>query len=519
MTKILGFVLLLILFFPPKLSAQDSQLLRNEIDAKTYDYLYFIPIDAKGLITIQHKIRSSDKQDEWILEHFNTNMKPFITHGFSLTSGYKLLEYFDDEDSLFYAFFGSSTGSYRFEVIRYNYISQKISVTKKYNKQNASYDFFDVLENNQFVAGIQNPKTIDNIGQLFYSLTIVPIFTGSKIYSSPPTLLVFNEVGTKSMVFDLKGESEIFATQVNKKSKTYAIIVRNRYKHKTSFHYYEFDSKGIEKSHIQLLDLAKRNLLMGKLVSQSDSSFSLIGTYNDDTKMRLDKNSLSSGIYVSKIRGNQEIMVQFHPFSSFKNAKQALDFRLRKKLEESKRVGEAIDFGFKLLVHDEIFQVDSSYIVLAESYYPEFHHETFQNMYGSMYSEQVFDGYRFSHSIAAAFNQNGQLLWDNVFTINDIISYNIDENVVVYFDENMQVLLYYFDGKIYSQVINGNEILFRKEETEVETVKKNETILYENYGHIYHWYGSYFLLTGYQIIADNKDQKRKVFFFVKLKFG
>ena len=103
--------------------------------------------------------------------------------------------------------------------------------------------------------------------------------------------------------------------------------------------------------------------------------------------------------------------------------------------------------------------------------------------------------------------------------MSNIISYNLDENVIVYFDGTTEVFLYYFDGKIFSKVISGNEIVYREEETEVRTVNNNEEVLYENYGKIYHWYGPYFLLTGYQVVVDSRAKKRKVYFFLKLKFG
>jgi len=40
----------------------------------------------------------------------------------------------------------------------------------------------------------------------------------------------------------------------------------------------------------------------------------------------------------------------------------------------------------------------------------------------------------------------------------------------------------------------------------------------ENYGKIYHWYGQYFLLTGFQIVLNKMGEKRKVYFLLKLKF-
>lgn len=508
-----------ICFIPNFNWAQEIELLRSEIDAKTYDYLYFIPLKTNSLITVQHFSKAGNSSNQWELRLYSYNFKKKDSKIINTTSGYELIEYYDDEDSIFYAFFGGEGNSNRFEVIKYNYLNGKISQSKTYNDQRISYEKFDIINNIQFISGLKSPSVGAYIGQLFYTLTLVPIINGSKVFDVQPSVLIkFPDDKSKNIILDLKGESEILSSKIDKKSGNYGLVIRNTLKRKTTFHYYEIDQLGDLKYHNILEKLGVNNLLTGQLVDAKDASFSFIGTYNEDPHKRSDKGSNAIGMYVSKILDGKESMVKFHSFSDFKNAPQALDFHNRKRFEDSQRKGDTLDFGFKLLVHENVLQFDSSYVVLAERYSPEYHYETSNNIYGSIYNEQIFDGFRFSYAFAVAFDSDGNLLWDNIFSISDIISYNLEENVIVYFDGNTQVLLYYFDGKIVSKVISGNEIVYRKDESEVQTVGDNERIVYENYGKIYHWYGPYFLLTGYQIVANDRAEKRKVYFFVKIKF-
>ena len=515
------FIFNLFLFLSIVANAQQGDLLRGEINSKDYNYLYFVPISENGLLTIAHSVKFNTKGDNWKMELYSKNLNHLQSKEFTTGPGHKLIEYFDDTDSLFYGFFAEENGSRKYEVIRFNYLTGSLSKSTSYGDSHLNYEYFDVVGSTQFVAGIRAPNSGAYFGQALFSLTLVPIILGIKIYNEPPQIIYLNSfTGEKGKIQLLpKGESLIFSTATNQKTGIYSLIIKNIYKKKSSVHYFEFNRDGQEIRHGILNKLNSKNLLSGSLINVDDSTFAFVGTYNEDIHRKMNVTNPALGIFVSTITQGKESIVKFHPFSEFTNAKKILDFRNLKRFEESRRKGETIDLGFKLLMHKDIIKMDSVFVLLSESYYPEYHFETYYNFYGSMNSDQIFDGYRFTSAITAGFNEKGDLLWDNIFRISNIISYNLDENVIVYFDGKTQVMLYYFDGKIYSKVISGNKIVYKKEETEVETVGENEKVLYENYGKIYHWYGPYFLLTGFQQIINDRGKRRKVYFFLKLKFG
>lgn len=510
-----------VFFLSSSAVAQHGSLLRGEIDSKDYDFIYFIPIRDDGLLTIKHGVKFRSSDDNWELDHYSKNLNHLNNHKFLTGPGHKLIEYFDDKDSLFYGFFAEENGSRKYEIVKFNYLTGKISKSISYGDNHLSYQHFNILGSTQFVSGIRNPNSGAYIGQALFTLTLVPVIWGTKIYKEPAQIFYKNTINGKNGRIQpiAKGEDYIYAAKTNPKSGVYAIIIKNIYKKSSSLHYFEYDADGKELRHSILSKLNAKNLLTGRLIITNDSTFAFVGTYNDEKRRNTQSSNSALGIFVSTISKGEESIVKFHPFSEFTNAKKALNFRNLKRFEESKRKGEKVNFSFKLLMHQDIIQIDSVFVLLSESYYPEYHYETYSNFYGSMYSDQVFDGYRFSHAITAGFNNKGELLWDNIFKISDIISYHLDENVIVYFDGKTQVMLFYANGKIYSKVISGNDIVYKKEKTEVQTVSDSEKVLYENYGKIYHWYGPYFLLTGFQQVIDERGKKRKVYFFLKLKFG
>lgn len=515
---------LLVLFFltvvVERAFPQSNRLLRGEINAKDYDFLYFIPVGENGLITLVHYAKFRSSHDFWRINLYSENLNLLHQRDFQTGPGHKLIEYNDDKDSILYAFFAEKGGSSKYEVLKYNYKKDKIKITVAQGDAGSSYEHFDVLGKAYFVAGIKNPSALAYFGQVLFSFTIVPLFTGAKIYKAYPKIFYNKGDEHKNINLNLKGESMIMASKTNKASGLYSLIVKNFYKNKSSLHYYEFDEEGQMVRHNTLKNLDTKNLLSGELITINDTLFSFVGTYNDDRKHRLTSQKEATGIFVSTIYKGRELLCKFHPFYTFTNAKKALDYFNRKRYEENKRKGHNMILGFNLLMHQDIIKTDSLYLLLAESYYPEYHYETYSNFYGSFYNDQIFDGFRFSNAFATAFDKEGNLVWDNTFDISEIISYNRDENVVAYYDKSDKtvVLLYYFNGFIYSQVIKGNEVLYRKDRTEVRTVNEHENVLYENYGKIYHWYGPYFLLTGYQVVADSHGKKRKVYFFLKIGF-
>lgn len=500
--------------------AQENNLLRGEISAKDYNYVYFIPIGEEGLINIMHQKKYHSSSTSWEIQHFSKNLQKKDAQEFSTDIGFKLQDYYLEGDSVFYGFFAESGGSRKFQIFRYNIPKRTIKIINGLAENRAGMERFHSLNGVQFISGLKYPSPLAYLGQVAYSLTTIPFWTGSKVYSIKPQIIRFDlRLQTQQLIEPLKkGNSTILYSQSNAINNTYAVVIKNTLKKKTTIHFMEYNLDGILKYHRELEQSDPKNILSISLIVDKQGRYDVIGTYNNDLSWNQKGQAMADGIFTAKIEDGQWQYQKYHPFTEFTHAKNALSYWEKRRFDKRNRKGKEMDLSFRLLVHNQIIDVDSLNVVLMESYYPEYHYETYNNMYGSMYSNQVFDGYRFTNAITAAFNKQGDLLWDNFFEIKGVLTYNLDENVVVYFDGKSQVMMNYSDGKIYSKVVEGKETVFRNESSEVSTVGPNERVVYENYGRIYHWYDKYFLLTAYQQVIDERGKKRKVFCYIKLKF-
>jgi hypothetical protein len=150
---------------------------------------------------------------------------------------------------------------------------------------------------------------------------------------------------------------------------------------------------------------------------------------------------------------------------------------------------------------------------------------TYYDFYGRPVTttRTIFEGYRYTDAIVAAFDINGELLWDNSFMIKNILTYNLKERVKVLFDGEEIILLYSSGGKIASKVIRNNEVVEGLDYTEIETFYRNDKVLEDYRSDIVYWYNNYFISYGYQKIKNRlqrptNKRKRTVFYFNKIAF-
>lgn len=263
------------------------------------------------------------------------------------------------------------------------------------------------------------------------------------------------------------------------------------------------------------------------LAPSSGNEILVAGVYTTATGKKSKANE-SSGLFAAPVIGNLQTRAGFFNFLDMKNIRQLLSERdilsLRKKSMKKSQADHEYTLDFSLLLHD-IVSLDDRFILAAESYYPQYHSESFTDydFYGRPFTNSytVFDGYRFTGMIIAAFTKDGKLIWDNAMSIRDLISPDLDPKVTLYPSGNEIVLAYLSEGKIASRIISGPEIVEKTIYSDLELMTANDKLLTETRSAIVHWYDNYFLCYGYQEIRDiskGTDDKRMVFFCNKLMF-
>jgi hypothetical protein len=196
----------------------------------------------------------------------------------------------------------------------------------------------------------------------------------------------------------------------------------------------------------------------------------------------------------------------------------------KKKAEKSEKAKEKNSIDFNLLLHD-IIKKDSLYYFISEGFYEEYHTvtNTYYDYYGhpSPVSYSVFDGYKYFNAFVACYDENGNKLWDNGMEIFNILTLDLVNRVVVYFDGDEMVLAFNRQGKIGAKIIKGNDVIEGLDYFPIETSYNNDKIMEDTKSNMVHWYGNYFLTYGFQTIRNNTfntKNKRTVFYFNKIGF-
>ncbi|MCF8299135.1 MAG: hypothetical protein K9J13_16420, partial [Saprospiraceae bacterium] len=144
---------------------------------------------------------------------------------------------------------------------------------------------------------------------------------------------------------------------------------------------------------------------------------------------------------------------------------------------------------------------------------------------GNWHTRQVFDGYRYTHAIVAAFDKDGERLWDNTFEIMNVLSFNLKERVKVLrnSEDDEIVLVYSYGGQLNSKVIEGSKVVERKQTTKLETKNEKDKVLSNYDSDMEYWYDNYFITWGYQRIKEKGkgllNKKRQVFYFTKIAYN
>ncbi len=263
------------------------------------------------------------------------------------------------------------------------------------------------------------------------------------------------------------------------------------------------------------------NLLTARRVTISGGRQLVVGTYG-----ATQKSTLSAGVYVAGVKDGSQVGVRFHSWKEFDQffawMPDAQEARVEQKVERKEAAGgESVELqlNYRLIVHDLLERGDEL-VMIAEAYYPEYQTVTTtrtQTVNGvtttTRTTQQVFQGYRYTHAVVAGIGQDGALLWDHSFPIEGILSQRVSERVRVTDHEGDLTLLYVQGGTVHQKVIRGREIVDGAEEVKVEAVSGEVRQSWR--GDAEYWYGQDFVAWGFDKIQDD-DGKKHVFWFARL---
>jgi len=282
-----------------------------------------------------------------------------------------------------------------------------------------------------------------------------------------------------------------------------------------------YDENGDLQSNFALEPEENKHLIFARAMKTEDNVQLIAGVYGG-------RNSeYSRGLFLASVGETGLQRLRYYNYGDlenfFKYMKAGREKRVKERIERRKIKGKRIKFSYRFLVH-EIVPYKNQYVLLGEAFYPRYKSVEFSpgffasgpGSYGTR-NGRIFDGYIYTHAVVMGFDQNGKLLWDNSFEINDVRTFTLEQFVKLEVQKDRIALLYLFENELRSKIIQDDQVLEGKTFEAIRTktdeiVKKEETELSK----LDYWYQDFFYAYGIQEITNPGTGKRRVFFINKI---
>ena len=509
---------------------------RIEVPLLSSNSEYFtIPVGENGVILLTQL-----SKQEFNLVRFDTDLTQVWSINGTIEANLDFVNYSYDGRTLYLLF--SRYRSNTFEVIKVNIGPGFVEKFQIYSVDRMEISDFKVINSSVFIGGAVNTQPVI----LFTSLT-------ERKTKVLPTALK-SQAELQSMEIDTTNNIINATYAVGTKGKNYQLVVKS------------FDEDGKQVSQIVMNPTDEFAMMNGKLNQITDSTEIMFGTYGHKNTVGSSRGPTSQGLYFSKLLYGEVQDSQFYSFTQFQNFFNFLTPKQKekqeKKIQDKKDKGEDLRLDYRLLVHDIIHQ-DGKYILVAEAFYPDYRYQNynpfggfggmsaFGNPWYSIYnpyrwgygnyglyspfssyyspwgyrgynsygSQQIFDGWVYTHAVVAAFDESGKLLWDNSIEMKNVKEPKLIEKVKAIVKGDEITLSYSAGGKIATKVIKGEKVLENIQQKNIETEQEGDKVKKTTSDNIDFWYDKYFLSTGYQKISnDNEGGKRNIFFLSKISF-
>ncbi|AHM62156.1 hypothetical protein D770_19525 [Flammeovirgaceae bacterium 311] len=324
--------------------------------------------------------------------------------------------------------------------------------------------------------------------------------------------------------------SELLELKVTPEQKTFTVLYSDQTPDKQqTVGSKTFNEKGELLFEYKLKPDKEHYLLYGRTTSFGDDAVYIAGTYaNSNSKY-------SRGIYMARVAPDGTQKINYYNYGELTNffsyMKDKRQKRIKDKVSRRMAQGKKVKFNYRLLVHD-VVESNGNHVLLAEAYYPKYQNSSAGGTYFrefrrsgiSTYPNQYLEGYKYTHAVLVGFNNDGKLLWDNSFEINEVFSPQLDKLVHVLPDKDYTVLLYTFEDAIRTKIIKNDKVLEGKQEEKLALTNENDQIskLDQEEATLLPWYGPYFFAYGTQriknISKDTGATSRKVFFINKIVY-
>jgi hypothetical protein len=351
----------------------------------------------------------------------------------------------------------------------------------------------------------------------YYNHVPLVLYYSTQTFHSRIVPAIFNETGELTQVKTYEdGSFDVLISALNfLKQRT--IWIKN------------YDSDGNLNVNYALRTDSRRNLIFGRSVTTENNTKLIAGVYGSRY------GEFSHGVFIASIDAAGVEQIRYYHFGDlenfFKYMKAKREMRVKSRIERRKIKGKKVRLNYRFLVH-EIIPYKDQYILLGEAFYPRY--TSTNSSYGGFFNPvqayggglmqngRVFDGYYYTHAVVMGFDKLGKLLWDNSFEINDVRTMTLEQFVRVEIQDDKIALLYLFDNKIRTKIIQDNQVLEGKSEDAIKPSSPNDIVRNNKTetSKLNYWYNDYLFAYGVQEIEKTPTHDRhRVFYINKLRHG
>ena len=273
-----------------------------------------------------------------------------------------------------------------------------------------------------------------------------------------------------------------------------------------------------------------KHLIFGRSIKAAGDKQIVAGVYGNRSS------EFSRGVFIATIEPSGYEQIKYYNFADLKNFFQYMkanrEMRIKNRIERKKIKGKKIRFNYRFLVH-ELIPYKDQFVMLGEAFYPRYTSvdrtgyrflSPFSGLAsGMVYDGRIFDGYYYTHAVVMGFNEDGKVLWDNSFEINDVKTFTLEQFVKLDILSDRLALMYVYDNRIRTKIIQDNRVIEGKTIDPIRTLKGNDVVKDDkNAGNkLEYWYNNYLYAYGVQDIVSSTgagQARRRVFFINKVHY-